>query len=400
MVVRFQGGNNAGHTLVVGESTYALHLVPSGILHPEKTSVIASGVVVDPAVLIGEIEELRQRGLTITPENLKISGKAHVILPYHKLLDEARESGSGIRIGTTGRGIGPTYEDKASRLGLRLADLADPSLFKARVERALEEKNCLLTKLYGRKPVMTDEIMQLARVWADKLCPFITDTFEIIMDASERGRNILFEGAQGVQLDIDHGTYPFVTSSNPTAGAVSVGSGLAPNKLHKVVGLVKAYTSRVGEGPFPTELLDGTGNMIREVGREYGTTTGRPRRCGWLDAVVVRTAVALCGIESLAITKLDVLRGIPEIKMATSYLLEGRKLDYVPGVLTDFDRVQPIYETFAGFKEDISGAASLDDLPGEAKKFLNRLAETVGARIGLVSVGPERSQTIILENFF
>ncbi|MDR3135400.1 MAG: adenylosuccinate synthase [Deltaproteobacteria bacterium] len=401
MVVRFQGGNNAGHTLVVGGETYALHLVPSGILRPEKTSVIASGVVVDPGVLIGEISDLKARGIKIGPENLKVSEKAHVILPYHKSLDEARESGAGsAKIGTTGRGIGPCYEDKASRVGLRLADLRDLGLFRARASRALEEKNCLLTSLYGQKPVGIEEIMDLARDWARELAPYVVDTFGIIRKAVMDGKNILFEGAQGVQLDVDHGTYPFVTSSNPTAGAVSVGTGLPPRRIDKVVGLVKAYTSRVGEGPFPTELSNGTGQRIREIGREYGTTTGRPRRCGWLDAVVVRTAVDLCGIESLAVTKLDVLRGLEEIKMATSYRVGEREVFHVPGALPDFSRAEPVYETFKGFNEDISGARSLDELPGEAKAFLWRLSEAVGARIGLVSVGAERNQTIVLDSFF
>ncbi|MDR2301016.1 MAG: adenylosuccinate synthase [Deltaproteobacteria bacterium] len=401
MVVRFHGGNNAGHTLVVGDSTYALHLVPSGILHGDKISVIATGVVVDPGVLIGEIKDLTARGVEISPKNLKISGKAHAILPYHKRLDEARESKAGdAKIGTTGRGIGPAYEDKASRVGLRLSDLLDLNLFESKVKKALEEKNCLFENLYGQKPLKTADIMAEARDWAAFLSPFITDTFEIIQKAAKENKNILFEGAQGVQLDIDHGTYPFVTSSNPTAGSVSVGSGLAPNKIDKVAGLVKAYTSRVGEGPFPTELLDDTGTRIREIGREFGTTTGRPRRCGWLDAVVVRTAVDLCGIDSLAITKLDVLRGLDEIKMATSYRLDGQELFHVPGVLSDFSRVEPVYETFKGFSQDISSARTMDQLPPEAKTFLNRLSETVGARVGLVSVGPERGQTIILDEFF
>ena len=264
MVVRFQGGNNAGHTLVVGQSTYALHLVPSGILHPDKTSVIASGVVVDPGVLIGEITALRERGVAISPKNLKVSGKAHAILPYHKRLDEAREQAAGEgKIGTTGRGIGPAYEDKAARVGLRLSDLLDLPLFESRLEKALAEKNCMLAKLYGQKPVLGSEIMTQVREWADFLSPFICDTFEIVRQASKEGKNVLFEGAQGVQLDIDHGTYPFVTSSNPTAGAVSVGTGLPPNRVDKVIGLVKAYTSRVGEGPFPTELIDETGHRIR-----------------------------------------------------------------------------------------------------------------------------------------
>ncbi|MDR1111168.1 MAG: adenylosuccinate synthase [Deltaproteobacteria bacterium] len=401
MVVRFQGGNNAGHTLVVGGETYALHLVPSGILHPGKTSLVASGVVVDPGVMIGEIRALRARGVGITPDNLKISEKAHVILPYHKLLDEAREGrAAGARIGTTGRGIGPAYEDKASRLGLRMGDLLDQPLFEARVARALEEKNCLLANLYGLKPLAVAPILEMAGAWADQLGPFIADTFRIVKRAADVGLNILFEGAQGVQLDIDHGTYPFVTSSNPTAGAVSVGSGLPPNRLDKVIGLVKAYTSRVGEGPFPTELVDGTGQRLREVGNEYGTTTGRPRRCGWLDAVVVKAAVDLCGMASLAVTKLDVLCGLPEIRMATAYLLDGQRIDHVPGPLSDFARVEPVLETFEGFSEDISGARTMAGLPRQARIFLDRLSEVVGAPAGLVSVGPERGQTIFPGSFF
>ncbi|MDR1658472.1 MAG: adenylosuccinate synthase [Deltaproteobacteria bacterium] len=403
VVVRFQGGNNAGHTLVVGDQTYALHLVPSGILHPEKTAVIASGVVVDPDVLLKEIDELTQRGVTITPGNLKISEKAHIILPHHKTLDQARESGGtgpALKIGTTGRGIGPAYEDKAARRGLRLGDLRDLDYFREKLILGLAEKNCLFTSLYGLPAADPEPVVQAARTWAERLLPFITDTFRVIRQAADGGFNLLFEGAQGVQLDIDHGTYPFVTSSNPTAGAVAVGAGLAPRDLNSVLGLVKAYTSRVGEGPFPTELLDQTGHLIREVGREYGTTTGRPRRCGWLDAVVVRAAVELCGVDSLAVTKLDILKGLPELKIAKSYLLNGQEIDYVPAALKDLDLVEPVYETFPGFDQDISAAKTLSDLPDNARRYLDRLTELVGAPLGLVSVGPERGQTIVLREFF
>ncbi|MDR1298036.1 MAG: adenylosuccinate synthase [Deltaproteobacteria bacterium] len=402
LVVRFQGGNNAGHTLVVGDETYALHLVPSGILHEEKTSVIGSGVVVDPAVLLEEIDALVARGVRVSPKNLRVSEKAHVVLPYHKLLDEARESrAKDGKIGTTGRGIGPAYEDKASRCGLRLGDLRDLDYFRSRAARALDEKNCLLTGLYGLPPVGIEQIMTLAAGWRERLVPYLCDAARLVQKASEEKKNVLFEGAQGVQLDVDHGTYPYVTSSNPTAGAVAVGAGLPPRELHAVVGLVKAYTSRVGEGPFPTELSDRTGETIRAVGREYGTTTGRPRRCGWLDAVVVRAAVRLCGIELLAVTKLDVLAGLPELKIAVAYELDGRKIDHVPASLKDFSRVRPVYESFEGFSAgEVAGARDYQSLPQAAKKYLAALCRSAGAKEGLVSVGPERSQTIVRHKFF
>ncbi|MDR0355686.1 MAG: adenylosuccinate synthase [Deltaproteobacteria bacterium] len=401
VVVRFQGGNNAGHTLVVGGETYALHLVPSGILHPEKVSVVGSGVVVDPDVLMREIESLVQRGVKISPKNLLISEKAHIILPYHRLLDEAREKKAADgKIGTTGRGIGPAYEDKASRLGLRMGDLSDMDYFSQRLENNLQEKNCLFVNLYGLPPQDSRTVLEKAKRWAEFLGPYIGNAFSFIQKASDQGRNILFEGAQGVQLDVDHGTYPFVTSSNPTAGAVATGTGLAPKLLHHVTGLVKAYTSRVGEGPFPTELTDETGRKIRETGAEFGTTTGRPRRCGWLDAVVVKTAVQLCGMDSLAVTKLDVLRGLPKIYMATAYELDGQKIDHIPASLKDFSRAVPVYEEFAGFSQDVRAARKLSDLPKEARVYLDRLSEAVGAPAGLVSVGPERNETIVLADYF
>jgi adenylosuccinate synthase len=403
LVVRFQGGNNAGHTLVVGSETYALHLVPSGILHPGKVSVIASGVVVDPEVLLTEMDQLGQRGISITPDNLKISERAHVILPYHQALDQARESGGsagrGLRLGTTGRGIGPAYEDKAARRGLRLGDLKDLPLFREKVAVALVEKNCLFASLYNLPKHESGPVMALAERWAKRLGPFICDTFEVVREAADGGKNILFEGAQGVQLDLDHGTYPFVTSSNPTTGSVAVGAGLAPKDLNRVLGLVKAYTSRVGEGPFPTELSGEIGDKIREVGREFGTTTGRPRRCGWLDAVVVKMAVELCGVDSLAVTKLDVLRGLPELKIATAYKIGGKVAKRVPASLTELAKAEPVYETLPGFDEDISAAKSLSSLPKNALGYLNRLSELCGAPLGLVSVGPERDQTIILDKF-
>ncbi|MDR3205391.1 MAG: adenylosuccinate synthase [Deltaproteobacteria bacterium] len=403
VVVRFQGGNNAGHTLVVDGQTYALHLVPSGILHPDKTAVIASGVVVDPQVLLEEMAKLRARGVFISPKNLKISEKAHIILPYHKALDQARESIAAQgdhRIGTTGRGIGPAYEDKASRLGLRMGDLLNLKLFRQRLERVLVEKNCLLVGLYRSSSFSIDSLMELVENWANQFKAFIVDTFQIINQAAKEGRNILFEGAQGVQLDIDHGTYPFVTSSNPTAGGVSVGSGLCPKLLDSVLGLVKAYTSRVGEGPFPTEIKGTAGDRLRKNGNEYGTTTGRPRRCGWLDAVLVKNSVELCGIDRLAITKLDVLRGLPEIKIATHYMLNKEKIDYVPASLASLSQAEPIYETFPGFDQDITKASKVGDLPDPVRRYLDRLSELVGVPAGVISVGPDRHQTIMLHDFF
>lgn len=401
VVTRFQGGNNAGHTLVVGGEKYALHLIPSGVLRPGKVGLVASGVVVDPQVLLSEMDELGGRGLTISPENLLISEKAHIITPYHQALDHARENRKGAeKIGTTGRGIGPAYEDKAARTGLRLGDLRDLDFFREKAEEALVEKNHLLQRLYGVAPVSLDDLMAKAAVWAERLGPFLRDTWRFLKEADRRGDNILFEGAQGVMLDLDHGTYPFVTSSNPVAGAVSVGAGLPPCKINNVLALVKAYSTRVGSGPFPTELKDQTGEQLRRVGAEFGTTTGRPRRCGWLDAVVVKTSVELCGVDHLAVTKLDVLAGLPELKIATHYLLDGEKIDYLPADFRAVERCQPVYESWPGFDQDLTKARRLADLPSAARRYLDRLSELAGAPLGLVSVGPDREETIILHEYF
>lgn len=395
VIIRFQGGNNAGHTLVVNGQTYALHLVPSGILHSDKLSIIEAGVVVDPEVLLEEINLLAARGLTISPRNLAISPRAHLIMPYHKALDAARETARGAnKIGTTGRGIGPAYEDKASRNGLRMAELLNPRRLREGLETALPEKNHLLEKLYQVPGFKLEELLQRAEIWAEALAPYIADTWRLTQKAVEEGRNLLFEGAQGVQLDVNYGTYPYVTSSSPVAGAVSTGAGLAPRLVNRVVGLVKAYSTRVGAGPFPTELSDETGDRLRSVGAEFGTTTGRPRRCGWLDAVVVRRAVALCGIDRLAVTKLDVLTGLRELKIATHYLADGQRLDDLPADQDLVNNCQPVYETFAGWTEDISQTRRLEDLPRAARAYLSRLAELCGAELGLVSVGPEREATI------
>ena len=401
MVVRFQGGNNAGHTLVVGSEKYALRLVPSGILHPDKKALMAGGVVIDPEVLLEEIDGLVARGLAISPDNLTISERAHIIMPYHRALDQAREASKGEdKIGTTGRGIGPAYEDKAARSGLRMADLRDLNLFREKAAKAMEEKNHLLSSLYGAQAVNLDELMKLAEVWSRRLTPFLGDTSRLLRQATTQGRKVLFEGAQGIQLDLDHGTYPFVTSSNPVAGSATVGAGLAPRDINGVLALVKAYSTRVGSGPFPTELHDETGEFMRKQGTEFGTNTGRPRRCGWFDAVVVRTAVELCGADHLAITKLDVLAGLPELKIATHYLLDGEEIDYLPAEVNDAERCRPVYESWPGFDGDISKAKKLEDLPKEARRYLDRICELCGAPAALVSVGPDRKQTIILHEYF
>ena len=401
LVVRFQGGNNAGHTLVVGGEKYALRLVPSGILHADKHSLVAGGVVIDPDVLLEEIEGLTARGVKISPRNLKLSERAHIIMPYHQALDQAREGQKGLdKIGTTGKGIGPAYEDKASRIGLRLGDLFDLDYFRAKAEKALVEKNHLLSGLYGLPPLSLEDIMIKALLWAERLKPFIGDTGRLINQALAEGRHILFEGAQGVMLDLDHGTYPFVTSSNPVAGSVAVGAGVAPDQIGQVVALVKAYSTRVGAGPFPTELEDETGDMLRERGAEFGTVTGRARRCGWLDAVVVKTSVKLCGAKALAVTKLDVLSGLKEIKIATHYMLDGEKIDYIPADVRAAERCRPVYESWPGFGGDLSGVRKMEDLPAAARHYLDRMAELCGAPLGLVSVGPDREETIILSEFF
>ncbi|MFH1139361.1 MAG: adenylosuccinate synthase [Pseudomonadota bacterium] len=400
-VVRFQGGNNAGHTLVVGADKFILHLIPSGILHGGKKGFIGNGVVVDPEVLIMEIERLRSRGVEISPKNLVLSEKAHLIMPYHKELDAARELRKGKKkIGTTGRGIGPCYEDKAARVGIRVIDLLNRKLFLNKLKTNLEEKNFMLEHYFGVAPLDRAKIARLAEKWAEFLRPFVADVVGLIDDAVKKGENLLFEGAQGTHLDLDHGTYPFVTSSNPVAGTVCAGAGLAPKRIDAVLGLVKAYTTRVGSGPFPTELKDKTGTHLRKLGVEFGSTTGRPRRCGWLDAVVVGTAIRLSGIDHLAVTKLDVLTGLDELKICTAYNLDGKKIKYIPADLEAFERCEPVYESMPGWKEDITAARSLSELPKAAQRYLEKAAKLMGAPLGLVSVGPDREATIMLDNPF
>jgi adenylosuccinate synthase len=413
VIVRFQGGNNAGHTLVVRGETYALHLIPSGVLREGKTGIIANGVVVDPDVLIKEIEELCLRGVRVDESNLIISPKAHVIMPYHKLLDVARENplpassgaeggmGSRLRIGTTGRGIGPAYEDKASRQGIRIGDIFDEKLMRLKIESVLKEKNTLFQYLYGISPVDPEELMRHRALWAEKLHPLVKkDAWTYIRDSLSSKKNVLFEGAQGTHLDIDHGTYPYVTSSNTVSGGASTGAGVPPGAATRVMGVTKAYATRVGEGPFPTELKDGMGAQLRERGKEFGTTTGRPRRCGHFDAVVVRTSAALSGITHLAVTKLDVLSGLSEIKICESYELDGEPIRYVPPTLSEFLRVKPIYKTYPGFNGDIRGIRRVRDLPFNARAFISALENFAGVPAALVSVGPERNQTIVEEEMF
>ncbi|MDR2422159.1 MAG: adenylosuccinate synthase [Deltaproteobacteria bacterium] len=401
LIVRFQGGNNAGHTLVIDGQSYALHTIPSGVLRPGKVSVVASGVVVDPEDLIREIMGLSARGVAIGPESLKISEKAHMIMPYHRLLDAARENDpSGQKLGTTGRGIGPAYEDKAARTGLRLGDLRSPEVLAKRIAVALREKNCLFEGLYGVPTLKAEDVLKRALSWRERILPYVVDTARLLQDAQAQGKNVLFEGAQGVQLDIDHGTYPYVTSSNPTTGAVSVGTGLPPKALENVLGLVKAYVSRVGEGPFPTELIDAAGDEIREKGHEFGTTTGRPRRCGWLDAVVVKAAAALCGVGQMAVTKLDVLSGLGELKIASHYELDGERIDFLPAELAELSRCRPVYRTSPGFEGDVGQARRLEDLPKGARAYLDLMEELIGLPAALISVGAEREETIVLHRYF
>jgi len=399
VVVRYQGGNNAGHTVVVKGVESKLNLLPSGILYPGKTCIIGNGVVVDPAHLLKEIAAMQERGIDMS--GLKISNRAQVILPYHRLMDEVDEESRGdAKIGTTKKGIGPCYVDKNARIGIRFVDLMDPEEFARRLKINLTAKNRILTELFGRKPLDYEEILAEYLGYADKLRPYVTDTIFTLHDAIGRGEKILFEGAQATMLDIDYGTYPYVTSSHPVAGGACVGAGVGPSAIGKVVGVVKAYTTRVGEGPFVTELHDETGNLIRERGHEYGTTTGRPRRTGWLDTVVVKYACLLSGIDCLAITRLDILDALPTLKICTGYRYKGQPLHEYPASLKVLYEVEPIYEELPGWQSDITGIRRYEDLPLNARRYVERLSECSGARLGVISVGPDREQTILLEEMF
>jgi len=401
LVVRFQGGNNAGHTLVVNGIKTICHLIPSGILHNAKKCLIGNGVVVDPEVLIQEIDSLRDKGVDLGPNRLSLSEKAHLIMPYHRALDLARESVKGeAKIGTTGRGIGPCYEDKAARTGLRALDLLDPEVLEQKIRTNLEEKNFLLTRFLKAEALELRSIVDALLEMAAILKPYITDVSVEIDEAIRGGKKILFEGAQGTHLDVDHGTYPYVTSSNPISGSACAGAGVGPDKLHHIVGIVKAYTTRVGAGPFPTELLDETGDYLQTRGAEFGATTGRRRRCGWLDLVAVKDSVRLNGLSSLAITKLDVLTGLKTLKICIAYELNGKRIHSLPAGLKALSRCVPIYEEYPGWKEDISGARDLDELPAAAREYLKRIEKVTGVDLSIISVGAGREQTIEIMNPF
>jgi len=392
-VVKFNGGNNAGHTVVIGDEKYALHLLPSGILTPGVIPVIGNGVVVDLEVLFQEIDALESRG--VDTSKLLISSQAHVIAKYHRTLDQVTERFLGKRkIGTTGRGIGPAYADKITRTGIRIADLFDPSILRAKVEGALEQKNHILVKLYNRRAFDINETANDLLSYADRLRPMVANTPLILNRALDEGKTVLFEAGQATMLDIDHGTYPFVTSSNATAGGAVTGTGVGPTRIDSVIGVAKAYTTRVGEGPFPTELFDEYGEFLREGGGEYGTTTGRPRRCGWYDSVVARYASRVNGLTDLLITKLDVLTGLEQIPVCVAYDVDGVRFDEMPDHQTDFHHAKPIYEYLPGWTEDISDARTLDDLPANARDYVKFLEKVSGTRISAVGVGPRRDQVL------
>ena len=393
----YQGGDNAGHTIVIDGKKFKLHLIPSGIFFPEKISVIGNGVVVNPKSLVKELEYLHAEG--VSTDSLRVSDRAHVILPYHIKLDQLQEAAKGDnKIGTTNKGIGPAYMDKAARVGIRIADLLDKEVFAERLKTNLAEKNRLFTKMYGSEGLSFDDIFEEYYAYGQQIKQYVTDTSVILNDALDAGKRVLFEGAQGVMLDIDQGTYPFVTSSNPVAGGVTIGSGVGPSKINKVVGVCKAYTSRVGDGPFPTELSDEVGERIREVGHEYGTTTGRPRRVGWFDSVVMRHSRRVSGITNLSLNCIDVLSGLDTVKICVAYDLDGKRIDYYPASLEQLKRCKPIYEELPGWEEDITGCRSLDELPENARNYVRRVGELVSVRISTFSVGPDREQTNILES--
>ena len=397
-VVRFQGGNNAGHTLEVDGRQFIFHIIPSGILYDNKKCLIGNGLVVDPEVLLEEMEGLKKAGITVGPERLSLSEKAHMIMPYHKAVDLAREAAKGKdKIGTTGRGIGPCYEDKVTRTGVRAIDLTEPDVLEEKIRINLKEKNFLLEKFLGAATLEAQPILDHYLAMGRKLAPFITDVSVELDQAVKAQKAILFEGAQGTHLDIDHGTYPFVTSSNPVAGYACAGAGIGPKQIHHVVGIVKAYTTRVGAGPFVTELEDETGNFIQEKGKEFGATTGRRRRCGWLDLVVVGDSVRLNGLDSMAITKLDVLTGLETLKICVGYEIEGQTIRQRPASLKKMTLCKPIYEEMAGWNEDITGAREKNDLPKAALDYLSAIEDITGIPVSIISVGPGRTDTIVVK---
>lgn len=397
VIARYQGGNNAGHTIKFNGETYKLHLIPSGIFYKEKISVVGNGMVVDPKAIIEELKYLHDRN--INTDNLRISNRAHVILPYHLKLDEVEEESKGAnKIGTTKKGIGPAYMDKAARTGIRIADLLDKEVFEEKLARNLIEKNRLLERIYETEGFKLEDILNEYYEYGQQIKKYVCDTSVVLNDALDEGRRVLFEGAQGVMLDIDQGTYPFVTSSNPVAGGVTIGSGVGPTKIKHVVGVSKAYTSRVGDGPFPTELNDEIGHHIREVGREYGTTTGRPRRVGWFDSVVVRHARRVSGITDLSLNSIDVLTGIETVKICVAYKYKGEVMEEFPASLKVLADCEPVYEELPGWSEDITGCKTLSELPENARHYLERVSQLTGIPLSMFSVGPDRTQTNVIHS--
>ncbi len=400
VVARYQGGHNAGHSVYVGDKAFVLRLLPSGIIHPDKTCVLGNGMVIDPKAFFEEVDQISEKGIKVTPDRLKVSSRAHLIMPYHRALDHTSEERLGNeKIGTTLRGIGPAYEDKAGRRGIRVADALSPEILKLRVERNLEEANRIIV-LFGNQPLRADEILDEITPLVERLRPFVAETSHFLAEARKANRKILLEGAQATLLDVDHGTYPYVTSSNPTAGGASVGAGIPPHHITGVLGIVRTYATRVGEGPFPTEMLDDeepVAHLIRERGNEYGSVTKRPRRCGWFDAVATRYAAELNGFDSVALTKLDVLDELDEIKVCVGYEINGSIIDTFPAVSHDLRLIRPRYKTLPGWRSSTLGATDFDQLPEAAQDYVRFLSDSVGVEIGLISTGPERSQTIILK---
>ena len=397
MIVRYQGGNNAGHTIAFNGKTYKLQLIPSGIFEPQKINVIGNGVVVNPKALLSELQMLEDAG--VTPSNLKISSRAHLILPYHIQLDIAQEKQRGDqKVGTTHNGIGPAYMDKAARIGIRMCDLLEKDTFATKLKENLAQKNALFEKIYGEEPFDFDSLFDEYYEYGQRLKDYVADTSVIVNEAIDAGKNVLFEGAQGIMLDLDHGTYPYVTSSNPVVGGALAGAGVGPQSLTKMVGVCKAYSTRVGEGPFPTELTNETGDWIREKAHEYGTVTGRPRRIGWFDAVAMRHAKRVSGMNCLSLNLLDIFTGLKKVKICTAYMLDGKQIDYYPASLKELERCEPVYEKFDGWTEDISTVTEYDQLPANAKKYLKRIEELTGLQLMTISVGPSREQTITLKD--
>jgi adenylosuccinate synthase len=397
-VVRYQGGNNAGHTVVIGDQKYALHLLPSGILSPGCIPVIGNGVVIDPAVLFAELDGLIERGVDVS--KLLISANAHLITPYHRTIDKVTERFlGGNKIGTTGRGIGPTYADKINRIGVRVQDLFDPSILGQKIEGALRDRNQMLVKVFNRRALSAEAITEEYLGYAERLRPHVADTSLVLNRALDEGKVVLLEGSQGTLLDVDHGTYPFVTSSNPTTGGACAGSGIGPTRITRTIGILKAYTTRVGSGPFPTELFDENGATLRRVGHEYGVTTGRDRRCGWFDAPIARYATRVNGLTDFFLTKLDILTGFEKIPVCVAYDVDGVRHDEIPMTQTDFHHATPVYEELPGWTEDITGCKTFEELPKNAQDYVRALEDMSGAPISAVGVGPERNATIQLKPF-